>query len=84
MYAGETYLPARLAAIQKHSPHLSAREIEVLKLVVDGLPNKQIAHTLKIADATAKNHVKSILSKLGVQDRTQAATAAIQRGIIHL
>jgi two-component system NarL family response regulator len=84
VYTGQAYLPARLAAIQKHSPHLSAREIEVLRLIVDGLPNKQIAHKLNIAEATAKNHVKNILSKLGVQDRTQAATAAIQRGIIHL
>src|SRR6185295_11032234 len=84
VYSGQTYLPARLAAIQKHSPHLSSREVEVLRLIVEGLPNKMIAHTLKIAETTAKNHVKNILSKLGVTDRTQAATAAIQRGIIHL
>ena len=56
----------------------------MLRLIVDGLPNKLIAHTLNIAEATAKNHVKNILGKLGVQDRTQAATAAIQRGIVHL
>lgn len=84
VYAGKTYMPAALEAIQRHSPHLSAREIEVLRLIVDGLPNKLIAHRLNIAEATAKNHVKNILSKLGAQDRTQAATAAIQRGIIHL
>jgi two-component system NarL family response regulator len=51
---------------------------------VQGQANKQIAFSLSIAEHTVKNHVKSILSKLGVQDRTQAATAAIQRGIIHL
>ena len=62
----------------------SAREIQVLELIVRGLANKQIAYTLNIAEHTVKNHVKNILSKLGVQDRTQAATAAIQRGIIHL
>ena len=84
VHAGQTYLPAALAAIQMDSPHLSAREVEVLRLIVDGLPNKMIAHTLNIAEATAKNHVKNILAKLGVQDRTQAATAAIQRGIVHL
>jgi len=56
----------------------------VLRLIVEGLSNKQIAFTLGIAEHTVKNHVKSILSKLGVDDRTQAATAAIQRGIIHL
>jgi two-component system NarL family response regulator len=51
---------------------------------VQGQANKQIAFSLGIAEHTVKNHVKNILSKLGVQDRTQAATAAIQRGIIHL
>ena len=60
------------------------REVQVLALIVRGLANKQIAFTLGIAEHTVKNHVKNILSKLGVQDRTQAATAAIQRGIIHL
>jgi two-component system NarL family response regulator len=77
-------MSAALAAIQQHSPHLSAREIEVLRLIVDGLPNRLIAHRLNIAEATAKNHVKNILGKLGVRDRTQAATTAIQRGIVHL
>lgn len=63
---------------------MSARELEVLNLIVRGQSNKQIAFALSIAEHTVKNHVKSILSKLGVDDRTQAATAAIQRGIIHL
>jgi len=84
VHLGKTYMSAALAAIQQHSPHLSAREIEVLRLIVDGLPNRLIAHRLNIAEATAKNHVKNILGKLGVRDRTQAATTAIQRGIVHL
>ena len=87
VYAGETYLPAAVAAAlaaQMPRQDLSAREIQVLELIVQGLANKQIAYQLKIAEHTVKNHVKNILSKLGVQDRTQAATAAIQRGIIHL
>jgi DNA-binding NarL/FixJ family response regulator len=54
----------------------------VLEPIVRGVANKQIAHALSIAEHTAKNHVKSILSKLGGQDRTQTAT--IQPGIIHL
>jgi two-component system NarL family response regulator len=58
--------------------------VQVLELIVRGLANKQIGYTLNIAEHTVKNHVKNILSKLGVQDRTQAATTAIQRGIIHL
>jgi two-component system NarL family response regulator len=84
---GHTYLPAAVAAAlaaQLPRPDLSAREVQVLELIVRGLANKQIAYTLNIAEHTVKNHVKNILSKLGAQDRTQAATAAIQRGIIHL
>ena len=87
VHEGHTYLPAVVAAAlaaQLPRPDLSAREVQVLELIVRGLPNKQIAYTLNIAEHTVKNHVKNILSKLGVQDRTQAATAAIQRGIIHL
>ncbi|HEX5226794.1 MAG TPA: response regulator transcription factor [Bryobacteraceae bacterium] len=87
VYAGETYLPPVVAAALESSvlpAGLSAREAEVLELIVKGLGNKQIAYALGIAEHTVKNHVKSILSKLSVDDRTQAATAAIQRGIIHL
>ena len=87
VHAGETYLPASVMAAlaaQTPRPDLSAREVQVLQLIVQGLANKQIAYSLSIAEHTVKNHVKSILAKLGVQDRTQAATAAIQRGIVHL
>ena len=87
VYAGQRYLPEPVAAAlaaQVPRPELSARELEVLKLIVQGLSNKQIAAALTIAEYTVKNHVKSILGKLGVEDRTQATTAAIQRGIIHL
>ena len=87
VHAGQRYLPEALAATlaaEVGSPQLSEREIEVLELIARGLANKQIAYALNIAETTAKNHVKNILHKLGVQDRTQAATAAIQRGIIHL
>jgi DNA-binding NarL/FixJ family response regulator len=87
VHAGGTYLPPPVAAaLQAGSlpAALSARELEVLALIVKGHGNKQTAYALGIAEHTVKNHVKSILSKLGVEDRTQAATAAIQRGIIHL
>ena len=86
VHNGQTYLPATVAAVaaQMPRPDLSAREVQVLELIVRGLANKQIAYSLNIAEHTVKNHVKNILSKLGVQDRTQAATAAIQRGIVHL
>ena len=87
VHAGGTYLPANVAAAvssDSPAPELSAREIQVLELIVRGHANKQIAFALGIAEHTVKNHVKNILGKLGVQDRTQAATAAIQRGIVHL
>lgn len=87
VHQGESYLPPALAALmamQTPGSPLSAREVEVLELIARGLANKQIAWRLNIAEATAKNHVKNVLGKLGVQDRTQAATVAIQRGIIHL
>ena len=85
--AGRPYLPPKLAeklAVQRERPQLSRREVEVLELIARGFGNKQIANDLNISEETAKNHVKHIFGKLGVQDRTQAATIAIQRGIIHL
>lgn len=84
---GGSYLPESIAAAlaaQWHRPDLSAREEEVLELIVKGMANKEIAARLRITEHTVKNHVKNILSKLGVDDRTQAATTAVQRGIIHL
>jgi two-component system, NarL family, response regulator len=85
--AGGKYLPPGVAAALEASvlpAGLSAREMDVLSLIVKGRGNKQIAYQLGIAEHTVKNHVKNILNKLSVDDRTQAATAAIQRGIIHL
>jgi two-component system NarL family response regulator len=71
-------------AAQLPGPDLSVREMDVLRLVVQGLANKEIGESLSISEFTVKNHVRSILEKLAVDDRTQAATMAIQRGIIHL
>jgi two-component system NarL family response regulator len=79
-----TALVAAAFEAEARGPDLSGRELEVLELLARGMSNKQIAHELKVADDTAKNHIKSILRKMGAQDRTQAATEAIQRGIIHL
>jgi DNA-binding NarL/FixJ family response regulator len=85
VHAGDRYLPeSALATLAAEKPRLSERELEVLRLVAQGLSNKRIAHELDIAEDTAKNHVKSILKKLGADDRTQAATQAILRGMIHL
>jgi two-component system NarL family response regulator len=85
--AGTYKLPAELAARlaqRRAAPQLSAREREVLELIVRGRSNKEIGHSLGVAENTVKNHVKVILEKLGVEDRTQAATLALQRGMIRL
>jgi DNA-binding NarL/FixJ family response regulator len=63
---------------------LSTREVEVLGMVAKGLGNKEIATALNIAEVTVKLHVSHVLEKLSVKDRTQAATVALQRGIISL
>jgi len=87
VYAGKTRIPAVVAqrlAERMGGPNLTARESEVLKLIVAGKSNKEIGSDLSISEATVKSHINSILSKLGVTDRTQAATTALQRGIVHL
>jgi DNA-binding NarL/FixJ family response regulator len=63
---------------------LSAREIEVLKLISGGNANKEVAAQLSITEETVKGHVKSILSKLGANDRTHAVTIGLKRGIIDI
>lgn len=64
------------------SRDLSPRELEVLGFIVDGYSNKEIANTLCIAQNTVKNHVKRLLGKLGVENRTQAATLALRQHLI--
>ena len=63
---------------------LSPREVEVLTLVAVGFTNKEIAQRLSISDKTARNHVVSCLTKLNANDRTEAATTAIRRGLIRI
>jgi two-component system NarL family response regulator len=63
---------------------LSPREIEVLNLVASGNSNKEIAARLSISEETVKGHITNILSKLGANDRTQAVTIGLKRGIIEL
>ncbi len=64
-------------------PELSARETDVLRLIVDGKSNKEIGARLGISEGTVKVHVTNLLGKLGVADRTEAATQALLRGIVH-
>jgi len=63
---------------------LSQREMEILRLLVKGMSNKEIAYHLGISHQTVKNHITSILNKLGVADRTQAAVYALRRGWVPL
>lgn len=65
-------------------PSITPREIQVLELIAQGMRNKEIGATLGITLETVQVHVKNILAKLGVQDRTAAIAAAVRRGIIHL
>jgi DNA-binding NarL/FixJ family response regulator len=87
VHAGKRFMQpevaSRLAERVAHT-ELSEREEEVLRLIVKGRSNKEIASALFLAEITVKIHVSSILNKLCVQDRTQAATVAIQRGLVHL
>ena len=64
------------------SASLSPRELEVLSLVADGKPNKQIGHSLNISEQTIKNHLTSILRKLNANDRTHAVVLAMRYGLI--
>ena len=87
VHAGRTRIPPRVAeklAERMSGATLTAREMEVLRLIVAGKSNKDIGNALFISEATVKTHVNSLLSKMGVEDRTQAATTALQRGLVHL
>ena len=87
VHGGSRRIPAHVAerlAERMGSSDLTGREIEVLEQIVAGHSNKAIASRLNISEATVKSHINSILSKLGVSDRTQAATTALQRGLVHL
>ena len=87
VHLGRSRIPPEIAeklAERMSGPQLTNRELGVLQLIVQGRSNKEIASKLVISEATVKTHINSLLAKLGVTDRTQAATAAIQRGIVHL
>ena len=87
VHAGQRRIPAAVAerlAERMAAEVLTAREQQVLELIVRGKSNKEIGTALSISEATVKSHINSLLSKLGVTDRTQAATTALQRGIVHL
>lgn len=87
VHRGQRYVsPAVAARLAERAPRqeLSAREIEILSLVVRGMSNKEMAAELGLAEGTVRIHLSNIFEKLGVHDRTQAAIMAIQRGFVHL
>jgi len=87
VHAGKSHIPAAIAeklAARMGTEDLTPREFDVLEQIVRGKSNKEIASELNVSEATVKTHINSLLGKLGVTDRTQAATAAIQRGIVPL
>jgi DNA-binding NarL/FixJ family response regulator len=87
VHSGRKYMPTPvLETLANRDPDstLSAREFEILTLIVKGLSNREIAEALNITVGTVKWHVNTILARLHVTDRTQAAVAALHRGIVEL
>jgi DNA-binding NarL/FixJ family response regulator len=87
VHSGRHHIPTRIAARLAERMVRSAltqRELEILEMVVRGLTNKQIGHALQISENTARNHINSIIRKLDVSGRTEAATAAIQQGLVRM
>jgi two-component system NarL family response regulator len=84
---GQKRIPSEVAAKlaeRMNSPELTARELDVLRLVVAGHANKEIAAALMIAEGTVRAHLNSMFQKLDAQDRTHAATIALRRGLVRL
>ena len=87
VHSGGRYLPESVAqeiAVHIADRELTEREIEVLRMVAKMGPNKRVAAAMGVAEGTIKVHMKSVISKLGAVDRTQAVAIAIRRGIISL
>jgi len=87
VHAGKKAIPAEVAArLADHysDEGLTSREIEILQQIAEGNRNRDIASKLFISEGTVKVHIQHIMAKLGANDRTQAITIAVRRGIIHL
>ena len=85
--SGQRWMPKEIAsrlASRNIFEELTTREVQVLEEMAKGLTNKEIADVFRISEHTVKGHLKSILGKLLVADRTEAVTKAVQRGIIRL
>jgi len=85
VHAGKRHVPAEVAArLAEHmgEEDLTARELEVLRLIQEGHKNKQIADKLSISENTVNFHIKNLVDKLGANDRTHAVTIAVRRGML--
>lgn len=87
VHAGGGPIPANIArslADRLTQPGLTAREVQILQLAAEGMRNKEIAGNLGISEQTVQGHIKNVLAKLKVNDRTAAVTVALRRGIIRI
>jgi two-component system, NarL family, response regulator len=87
VHAGRKYIPSEIAGILSEAvsrEDLTAAEASVLQMIVGGMSNKEIAFALDVSENTVKSHVQNIFGKLGVSDRTSAATLAIKRGLVRI
>jgi two-component system NarL family response regulator len=87
VHGGRRFFPPSVAArlVERLArASLTARENEILELLAKGLTNRQIGNALHISEHTARNHVNSIIDKLGVSDRTEAVITALQQGLVML
>jgi len=87
VHAGRRHVPPEVAArLAEHfgDDDLTARELEVLRLIRDGFRNKQIADQLTISETTVNFHIKNLVDKLGANDRTHAVTIAVRRGLLQI
>lgn len=85
--AGRKYIPEDIAQILSENlgqEDLTRAEANVLRMIVGGMSNKEIAFALDVSENTVKTHVKNIFDKIGVSDRTTAATTAIKRGLVRV
>lgn len=85
VHGGEKRIPPAIAAkLAEHmaTPELTPRQLDTLKLIVEGLSNQAIATKLHVTEGTVKAHVKAILAKFGARDRAHAASIALRRGIV--